>query len=350
MPFQRPTLAQIQARVEADLAGRLGLGALLRRGMLYVLARVLAGASHEQHGHLAWLGRALFPDTAEAAELDRWASIWGVARKAATLAGGTVTFTGADASVIPAGTRLRRADGVELETQAEGTISGDDVSVEVLAVDPGVAGNTAAGLLLQLVVPIAGVDDEATVDAPGLAGGADTETDTALRARLLQRIQFPPQGGATSDYVGWALEQPGVTRAWCIPSYWGAGTVGLTFTTDDAPGGPIPTPGDVALLQAYADELRPVTAQLFVFAPVELTLDPVLSVTPDTAAMRAAVEASLEDLLRREAAPGSTLYLSHIREAISTTPGEVDHEVVEPAEDVTTTTGQLLRLGTITWQ
>ena len=38
MPFARPTLSEIQERVEADVASRMGLGALLRRGGLFVLS------------------------------------------------------------------------------------------------------------------------------------------------------------------------------------------------------------------------------------------------------------------------------------------------------------------------
>lgn len=350
MPFNRPTLAEIQARVEADVASRLGLGALMRRGILLMLARVLAGASHLLHGHLDWLARAIFVDTAESLELDRHAAIYGVVRKPASLALGPVVFAGTDLTVVPSGTRVRRADGVEYETTADGTIDGAVVSIEVEAIDPGVDGNAAEGLVLELVVPIAGIDGDALVGVGGLIGGADVETDAALRFRVLQRIQNPPQGGSTADYVKWALAQPGVTRAWCLPLYFGAGTVGVTFVTDDAPAGPIPTPGEVDALQAYIDELRPVTAQVFVFAPEELLLEPVLSIVPDTPAMRAAVEASIEDLLRREAVPGQPLYLSHLREAISTTPGEIDHQVVAPAADVSTSTAQLLVLGAITWQ
>lgn len=350
MPFVRPTLSELQDRAEADLASRMGLSALLRRGTLWVLSRLIAGAAHGLHGRADFLARQLMPDTADVEHLDRWAGIYGVTRKAATPSAGTVTFTGTDAAVIPAGTRLRRVDSLEVETQAEGTISAGTASVAVEAVDPGVAGNTAAGAELDLVSPIAGIDDTATVDSPGLSSGAERETDAALRTRVLQQLQERPQGGSKADYIGWALSQPGITRAWCLPAWYGGGTVGLTCATDDAPGGPIPDAGTISDLQTYVDGVRPVTAQVFVFAPTEVTLDPTIQLTPDTQVARAAVEASLEDLLRREAEPGATLYLSHIKEAISTAPGEVDHTLVSPTADVVASDHELITLGTVTWQ
>ncbi|MBI4800443.1 MAG: baseplate J/gp47 family protein, partial [Desulfarculus sp.] len=89
----------------------------------------------------------------------------------------------------------------------------------------------------------------------GLTGGADQEADAALLARLLYRIQTPPQGGAGSDYIRWALEVPGVTRAYVYPRRLGAGSVGLTVLMDDAAYGPIPSAEDVARVQAYIDEV-----------------------------------------------------------------------------------------------
>ena len=63
----------------------------------------------------------------------------------------------------------------------------------------------------------------------------------------------------------------------------------------------------------------------------------------------AAIEAEIIDLLRREAVPGGTVLLSHLREAISIAAGEADHALTIPAANVTHATGELAVLGTITW-
>lgn len=129
--------------------------------------------------------------------------------------------------MIPAGTLLSRADGVEYTTDAEAVIVGSVAEVAVTAVAGGQAGNAAGGIRLTFSSPVAGVNATATVTAGGLTGGADIESDTSLRARLRRRVQHPPHGGAQYDYEAWALEVPGVTRVWVFPAWLGLGTVGV---------------------------------------------------------------------------------------------------------------------------
>lgn len=51
------------------------------------------------------------------------------------------------------------------------------------------------------------------------------ETDAAYLARLLDYIRRPPAGGNKFDYVKWAKEISGVTKAYCVPIGQGLGTV-----------------------------------------------------------------------------------------------------------------------------
>jgi len=111
----------------------------------------------------------------------------------------------------------------------------------------------------------------------------------------------------------------------------------------------IPDAGEVAAVQAHIDALRPVTAQVTVVAPVAVPLNFTLLVVPNTAAVKTAVEAELRALLQREAEPGGTILISHIREAISIATGETNYTLTTPAADVTHTTGQMATMGTITW-
>ena len=83
--------------------------------------------------------------------------------------------------------------------------------------------NCDPGTPISLAQPIAGINSGGLT--VGFAtGGADDETVDELRNRMLAKYRAPPQGGAASDYVLWALEVPGVTRAWCLPLGTGAGT------------------------------------------------------------------------------------------------------------------------------
>jgi uncharacterized phage protein gp47/JayE len=349
MAFSRPDLATLINRAEADIETRLpGADARLRRSNLNVMARVHSGAAHGLYGFLEWISRQVLPDTAETEFLDRHASIWKVPRKAASPAVGNITVTGTNGAIVPADSALARSDGAQYTTDAEAVIAGGTATIAVTAVEAGKNGNAAAASSLSFDAPIAGVNSTATVTAGALTGGADIETDDDLRARLLARIQAPPHGGAAHDYVAWALEVAGVTRAWCYPQEMGDGTVTVRFVRDDD-ASLIPDAAEVQAVQDYIDALRPVTAQLTVVAPVAVPLNFTIELITDTAAIRAAIEAELRDLLMREAEPGATILISHIREAISLAAGETDHILTVPAANVTHTTGQMATFGVITW-
>jgi|Deesub1362A_J573_1020465.scaffolds.fasta_scaffold00715_21 uncharacterized phage protein gp47/JayE len=351
MPFSRPSLSQLHERIKADIQAHLpGADVELRRGNLGVLAKVHAAAQHTLYGYLERVARQIIIDTAEAEFLERHAGIWGIQRKQAAKASGQVRFTGSEGATIPAGTELRRSDDRRFLTEATATISAGEAVVAVSAVEGGADGDTPANTTLRLVGYLPGVDQAATVTADGLGGGADRESDDALRQRLLARIQQPPAGGAQHDYVAWALEVPGIAKAYCYPQRMGVGTVGVAVLADDGQGGwTIPDQADVDAVAAYIEERRPVTAEVYVFAPEAAPLDFDIRVTPDTSEVRAAVEAELADLIQRESEPEGTILISHIREAISIAAGEHDHTLISPTENVTAGAGKIITMGSITW-
>lgn len=349
MAFQRPTLSELVDRVSSDFVSRLSLaGAVLRRSVLGVLSRVVAGAAHGLYGYLDYLSRQIFPDVSEAEFLERQASLFGINRVAATFSAGPVTITGTSGTVIPAGTLLQRADGTEYETQADGTISSGTVSISVQAVEAGEDGEAEESVSLSFVAPVSGANSAATVGTGGLTGGEDAEDDDSLRDRLLDRMRQPPQGGASHDYETWALEVAGVTRAWVYPQELGLGTVTVRFVCDDEDP-VIPDAAKVEAVQDYIDARRPVTADVTVAAPTAVALDFEIEIVPNTTAVKAAVQAELEDLIRRDAEPGGTILLSQIKTAIGVSEGVTDFTLTDPTADVTHTTGQIATMGAITW-
>jgi uncharacterized phage protein gp47/JayE len=349
MPFARPSLTELSDRASADIEAALpGADARLRRSNLNVLARVHAGALHGIYGYLAWLAEQLMVDTAETVFLDRYAGIWGVLRVPAAYATGGVDVTGVSGALVPAGTPLQRTDGVGFVTTADATLVAGAAQLLVAAVVAGAAGNTDPLSQMGFTQPVAGVSGTTLVASTGITQGADRETDEGLRARVLARIQQPPMGGAAADYVAWALEVPGVTRAWVYPLEGGVGKVVVRFVRD-ADATFIPDAAEVAAVQAYINERRPVTAQVTVAAPVAAPLAMSIALIPNTAAVRTAVQAELADLLRREARPGGTILVSQLREAISVAAGETNNVLSSPAGDVTHAAGQMPTLGVITW-
>lgn len=351
MPWQSPSLEQIAERVRADIRARLpGAQPELRRSLLGVLALAEAGAVQGLYGYLDWQARQLFPDTAEAERLERWAGVWGLTRAAAVAATGDVTVTGSVGAELPAGTELESDAGETYTTDALATIdSAGQATVAVTAAAAGEAGNLAAGATLRLVSAVSGIDSEATVAAAGLSGGADAESDQRLRPRLLERIQRPPQGGSRDDYERWALEaHPDVTRAWVYPEETDPGTVTVRAVCDEL-ADIIPTAEVIQALEDYIGAERPVTAGVYVVAPVAVPLDLSIQLTPDTTEVRERVTDALADFLSRAAEPGGTLYREQLSGVIYVAAGESRHTLSAPAGDVTHTINEIATLGTITW-
>jgi uncharacterized phage protein gp47/JayE len=351
----RPTLAELVDRIRSDFRGRLGIdGSLVRRAMADVLAATWAGAVHMVHGHIEWLSKQLFADTAEEDFLLRIAGMYGIAPTPATFASGDVLATGTNGTIIPDGTILVRDDGILYETQGAETITGGNATVTVQCLTAGATGNMPQLDLLTLQTPIAGCNSELVADPDAVSGGSDEEDTEALRARLISRLRQPPEGGTEEDYIAWALAVPGVTRVWVYPHEDGLGTVVVRFVRDNDAGSIIPAAGEVSDVQDALDAERPVTAEVTVEAPTSSALDFTIAVEPDTAEVRAAVEAELTDLLFREAEPGDgagrgTILLSQIHTAIGTAEGVEDYTLTVPAANVVPTTGQLKVLGAVTW-
>ncbi|WP_332829400.1 baseplate J/gp47 family protein [Escherichia coli] len=66
----------------------------------------------------------------------------------------------------------------------------------------------------------------------GITGGADIESIAELLDVCCMCAAIPG-GGALHDYVIWAREVPGVSRAWAWDAWHGPGTVGLAWLYDD---------------------------------------------------------------------------------------------------------------------
>jgi uncharacterized phage protein gp47/JayE len=348
MPIERPTLPQLIDQGAAEFESRLpGVLARVRNSVVGVINRVLAGALSALYQYAQYLNDQAWPDRAAAEYLPEHGARWGKNRLPAANATGTVQFTGVDGASIDIGTVVQRSDNVQYITTAIGVISAGVANVSVQAVDAGQLGNAVIGTSLKLTTAVTYVNAVAAAQT-ALAGGADMEGIEAWRARILARIRKPPQGGADFDYEAWALAVPGVTRAWVYPQEQGPGTVVVRFVRDDD-ASIIPDAGEIAAVQAAIDAARPVTATTYVVAPVAAPQDFTIQAVPDTAAVRAAIEAELRGLYRREAEPGGTMLITHQREAVSSAQGESDHVVTVPSANQTHTTGMLPTLGVITW-
>lgn len=345
MPFETPTLPALIARAQSDLSG----GSALLRSDAEVLARVLGAASYGRYGHQQYIADQILPDTADDETLLRMARArLKRDRLEAVAANGPAAFTGAVSALLDAGTLLQRDDQVLFRVRTTVKLTATSGVAEIEALDTGELGNTPAGTQLRLVSPVLGVNEVFTVEAAGLAGGTEQESIETLRGRVIRSYRVIAHGGSKSDYETWALEVAGVTRAWAVRRWVGPGTVAVFFVRDgdiDI----IPNAEALATVAAYIEQERPVTAEVYVLAPVEKPVQYQLTVTPDSSAVRRAVEAALVDLHNRESELGGGLLATHIAEAISGAVGERDHKVLAPIGDVVAATNQLLTYGGVLW-
>lgn len=346
MAYEIPTLPALIKRAEADFERN--APDALRRADAKVAARALSGTAYELYGYQAWIARQSNPATCDEAMLLNWAE-WRLegGRNPPVAATGVVAVTGSSGFLVDAGQVYRSDDGRRYVVAHAATLVNGAATLQVMAEEVGNLGNLEGGSLTA-VTPVLGVNPTASIGPEGIVGGTEQEDVEALRGRVQAAFKNPSKVGSGADFVEWALEVPGVTRAWPLPRWMGPGTFGLVFVRDgDAD--IIPTPTQVAEVQAYLDLKRPVTSEVYALAPEARAIDFSLQLVPDSSALRAAVTQALGDLIVDEGGPGQTLLLTHVRSAISNTPGETNHVLSVPAADLVIAANQVAVPGVITW-
>ncbi len=366
MPFQRKTLSTLISEVAADISSALeGADALLRFAVLKIVGKVQAAMCNLQFGYLDWIARQAVPFTAEDEYLIGWAALKGVYQKEASKAQLTAQFTGTAGKVLSSGEPIVRGDGVTYTTSTTGTVDGSgNVSVTIIADAAGSAGNADAGTVVSLSVAVDGIQQGGSITGT-VSPGADIEESDDLRSRMLDAYQNPPQGGDSADYVQWALAVAGVTRAWCAPNGFGAGTVVVYTMWDNAesshggfpqgtdgvsqndkgpgglPRGTVAT-GDQLVVADSIVTKQPVTALVYSCAPIANNLTITLSgLTSATTATRAAISSAIADVLFRNGDPrAGTINRDDISAAIRSVSGTSGFLItlIQGVVGVTTTT------------
>jgi uncharacterized phage protein gp47/JayE len=287
------------------------------------MSYVVPGLTNGAHGYIDWGARQFIPS--EDSDLDsllRWSNnLLTPPQTPASPASGDVTFTGTDTTVIPIGTEVTNRDGASFTTDAQYVISGTTITGSVTAVVAGVAGNTLEGAAVFLSAPISGIESEAIVAAGGLSGGADDEDKFGVLARLRNRFQSAPRGGASGDFAAWALEISGVDRAYEFAQDPTTGWVTVVVVDDTAGTAPIAGVTTVADAQDNVDLQRPIMmGGCIVMAAVPDTLaltwgslEPAPGDSISTA--RSKLEANVDTYILTQTAPGATINVNEIENA-----------------------------------
>jgi len=320
--FAVPTLEEAIARVAGDLQATLaGTDPFAPGSDEWALSRVVGGVNYLQHGFLEAILRELFVGSASQQNLERIGGIWGVLRNQPTGSRYEISATSSDATTVPAATLLTSASGVEFETDAEVVFTGAETkTITITSNDTGTDCNLDVGAALTFAAAIPDMDAEATVSSE-VEAAADLEDLEAYRSRILHAIQNRAQGGALADYVGWALDVDGVTRAWADSPSWGK--VRVVF--EGAPSGATVEAGIVS-------SGKPVTAILIIVQgtgyQVSLDLQVKRETGYDAGTVTTNIEAALTALFDRQGAPSTTIRNSELRQAVANAAG-VDYFILD---------------------
>ena len=225
-----PTTDQINANIIAQLEAKLNQTIpLAPRAFTRVLSRALAGVYVLLYKYAGWMTLQIFVPSASLAltevngaqvsPLREWGALIGVGDPAAAtsaefLVDVTVENQG---GTLPSGSQLRGdANGVIYLTIGAVALSAATVSATVRAVTAGTTGNLEVGQTLNFANPLLNVSRETTITTLNTTG-ADAETETAYRTRILDRFQKQPQGGASADYEQWGEAVAGVLNVYPYP-------------------------------------------------------------------------------------------------------------------------------------
>ena len=376
MPYARPSLSDLRNQVSQDIAAGLpGSDALLRFSSLNIIGTAQANLANLHYGYLDWISLQSVPFTSSGEFLEAWAALKNIYREPATQAGsGNIIFNGVAGMDIPQGTLITRGDGVGFTSTADATvsISGTAVVPAIAIADPtgltGAFGNCPVNTLMTLGQAINGVQSNGVV-ATAFTGGADAEQDSSLMSRMLVAYQTTPQGGATTDYVSWALAINGVTRAWCNGNGFGAGTVVVYVMLDSSesafngfPQGvngvsgnesrpAVIATGDQLNVANYIYPLQPVTALVYVCAPIAAPQNFTISgISTASSVTQASISAAVSEVFLQYGTPmGGVIDLSYIESAIAAISGTAGFVITTPSGNITTTVGYLPILGTVTY-
>ena len=360
-------LAQMLAQVPAQYDQR--------EGSIIQTALGPAGyALEEAYMVLSQIQANGFIQTAVGSSLDDLAVLGNITRYPASAAVRLGVFNAS----VPIGARFSTVNGADsinfiVTATTTGSTEGD-YYYQLTAETPGTIGNSYTGPILPITY-IPGLTSAQITDI--LIPGDDTETDDALRARLIEALTNKPFAGNIAAYRQDVLAIDGVGAVQVYPTWNGGGTVKLSVLGADW------APASSQLIQTVQNAidpppnqglgygLAPIGAQVTVVAPTAvtvnisatLTLESGYSISQVQSGVETAVSTYLQSVcqawgdLDSSGLPNyaASVYLSRVTAAMLGVAGVVNATNVElngsSADIVLTQTGQTQQvpaIGTVT--
>lgn len=354
MPYLIPDFEEIRNRILRDTRNLDKDAHTSHDSDHYIRASVTASAVEGLYDHQHWITKQILPDTADSEYLEIHARLRGIVRKPATRATGHVILSGLAGSIIPVGTLIRDVSGILYGTTraviltAENAADGEPLQVmEVIpcqAQKPG-AIPSCQDVFAKLVSAPMGVDMNVLLT---ITGGSDVESDASLLSRLLDYMRNPPGGGTVLDYKRWAMEVPGVNKAYVYPLRRGIGTVDVVITGESG----IPSSEAVVNTQTYIDTVRPVTARsVLVFAATPLSIDIEVGLTIVNSETFPTILPRVKEALQQvfhEYEPGGSVILSRLVAALTGVSGVLDAVILSPTKNIVPKAVEIPIIGNVT--
>ena len=350
MAFDRPSLSDLQDRIENDYISRLNpLAKTTRYNLLSILGKTDSGIYHLLYGDLVYLGKQIFPDTATSENLRaHWSDR--VPPLAAQRASGPGGFTGTAGRSIPAGILMESPAGQEYYLPESAEV-GEDGSVEatIKASENGEDSNLEAGTELSIISTVpSGIDDTVIVGEDGIDGGDDEESDEEYLVRVLNYLRNSARYGKPGDFADWAIDaSTEVEQAWEYKNYGPFGALLIQVVKGTHETG-LSQVADLDIVSDYLYENAP-PALYTVKTPEIISLNPTIELldAEDTTSNRTTAGERIQTWMALNVKPGSTVTSGNIRDAI--VDGSVITDATVTLETGSSTILQLLDVGEITW-
>ena len=346
MPFNRPTLTEINERVENQAKGLFGITVLLRRSFLSVISKVIAGVAHVWHGHLDYIARQIIPTQMDGENLDRFGSLFNLKRLSARKGQFTVRFgnlTNFEIAILASSVFVDQRTGnkrfIFLDQGMNYRIPANDFIIEEV-VSIGIGKDLGSLDLSELLIPETSVAGLGTPSVENIRTQAiDDETTEEFRVRVLNKLRSPNLCGVVADYITWAREFSTIyTRVYVLPRNPRLGSVTVVpFIDTPTDVGGIQTTAAAISLENFLKTKVPVTATPLVRDATFYNLTLEIKLRPNTSEVQERVTSNVLDFIQRNGDfRGATnpetgelytgeLIKSKLEETISLTEGVVDH-------------------------
>lgn len=307
----------IMERLKNDLPARYDMSV---GSYTYDIEKVHAEEFHNAYDLVENKERQFSVATATGTYLDKLVADFGITRKGAISAEGSVTIRGNIGATVHVGDKVA-AGNVIFSIQAERTISGaEGVTVPVVCDMPGAAGNVAAGAINRFPVTLPNI--LSVTNAEPTSGGADEEIDRELRERFSEYVSRPITSGNKWQYIAWAKEVSGVGDAKCQPLWNGNGTVKVIVVDTDM------QPASETILRRVRDHIEqqhPIGADVTVTAATALQINISCHVLSDSDATES-IKNNINEYLKSVSFKACYVSYAKIGEAILHSDGVIDYE------------------------